>query len=155
SVDLPGSIAASRSLRSLSLALVHRPAENVALKKAQLLRRGWALTPKCPTDRHPFTPPVPAIMKFARLCCAALSLAAVSFTGLWALAQEKKTENKERLAFTDPEKAGSDFTIQGEYAGEIKREDQTVKIGVQVIALGDGKFRAVAYHGGLPGDGWN
>src|SRR2546421_11696587 len=94
-------------------------------------------------------------MKLFRLCCAGLFLAAISLTGLPVVAQEKKTENKEKLAFTDPAKAGTDFAIQGEYAGEIKRDDETVKFGVQVIALGDGKFRAVAYKGGLPGDGWD
>lgn len=58
--------------------------------------------------------------------------------------------------YTDPEKTDADFAYQGEYSGKIKDDqgnEQTV--GVQVIALGKGKFHAVGYVGGLPGDGWN
>jgi hypothetical protein len=47
----------------------------------------------------------------------------------------------------DPKEGGHDFKVQGEYAG--------AKAGVQVIALGDGKFRAVVHKGGLPGAGWD
>jgi hypothetical protein len=56
---------------------------------------------------------------------------------------------KERT-FTDASKAGPDFLIQGEYEGKIG--EQTVA-GLQVIALGDGKFEAVLYAKGLPGSG--
>ena len=59
---------------------------------------------------------------------------------------------------TDPADAQKDldFTIQGEYRGEGLLSDQSpTKIGVQVIALGQGEFSAVAYRGGLPGEGWS
>jgi hypothetical protein len=69
-----------------------------------------------------------------------------------ALAGEKKKVKKE--AFTDPAKAGPDFAVQGEYVGTFEMEGTPIKWGGQIIALGDGKFRAVGYPGGLPGDGW-
>ena len=58
-------------------------------------------------------------------------------------------------AYTDPDKADADFAFQGEYVGTVPSDNGDQKVGVQVIALGNGKFKAVAYPGGLPGDGWN
>ena len=56
----------------------------------------------------------------------------------------------EKAAAADITRVDADFAYQGEYAGEISGK----KFGAQVIALGDGTFRAVFYPGGLPGDGW-
>ncbi len=53
-------------------------------------------------------------------------------------------------AFTNPAEAGPDFAFQGEYVGAVG--DQ--KWGVQVVALGEGKFDVVGYSGGLPGEAW-
>ena len=60
-----------------------------------------------------------------------------------------------KWAATSIEEAGPDFQIQGEYSGTLGEGNDTLKYGVQVIALGDGAFRAVGYPEGLPGDGWN
>lgn len=59
------------------------------------------------------------------------------------------------VVFTDPETAGIDYELQGEYSGTVDAGEEPLKIGVQIIALGDGKFRSVGFIGGLPGDGWN
>lgn len=59
------------------------------------------------------------------------------------------------VVFTDPAKAGIDYDLQGEYAGTVQSGDEDLKIGVQIIALGDGNFQAVGFIGGLPGDGWS
>ncbi len=67
-----------------------------------------------------------------------------------AVAQEEIMDPAE--AAKDP-----DFHVQGEYLGEAAHpddEEQIVRIGAQVVALGEGQFQAVLYGGGLPGDGW-
>jgi hypothetical protein len=59
------------------------------------------------------------------------------------------------LVATDPAQAGPDSAVQGEYVGTAPYKGIDVKYGVQIIALGDGKFHGVGYYGGLPGDGWD
>ncbi len=75
----------------------------------------------------------------------------LSLAGL-AIAQDANAPNK---AYLDPAEAGVDFALQGEYAGTVKTGDGEFKVGVQVIAEGEGKLAWVAYMGGLPGDGWD
>ncbi|MBQ15689.1 MAG: hypothetical protein CMJ65_01055 [Planctomycetaceae bacterium] len=59
-----------------------------------------------------------------------------------------------RLTFTDAASAGEDFRLQGEYVGWVLTGSQEYRpIGLQVIALGGGRFEAVEYAGGLPGAG--
>lgn len=64
----------------------------------------------------------------------------------------KKPAPKKPGTFTDPAEAGIDYQVQGEYAGTIAGD---IKLGAQVIALGNGRFQAVLLPGGLPGDGWD
>lgn len=51
--------------------------------------------------------------------------------------------------YETPEAAAADpdFAIQGEYLGKEK--------GIQIVALGAGKFSVVEFAGGLPGGGWD
>ncbi|MEM7784468.1 MAG: DUF1080 domain-containing protein [Planctomycetota bacterium] len=47
------------------------------------------------------------------------------------------------------------YQVQGEYSGRLSvGTGDSMKFGLQVIALGNQKFTGVGYHGGLPGDGW-
>lgn len=57
----------------------------------------------------------------------------------------------EPVVSIDPAKVDADYAVQGEYAGKLAGKDA----GVQVVALGGGKFDAVLYAGGLPGAGWD
>ena len=67
---------------------------------------------------------------------SSLSLVAKPKGKFWTTYESAKAEN-------------ADFMIQGEY-GSGKDG-----IGVQVVAMGDGKFDAYFLEGGLPGDGWD
>ncbi len=68
----------------------------------------------------------------------------------------KKADEIKKKAYDDPAKVDDpDFKLQGEYVGEASARDEKMNVGIQVIALGGGKFRAVLHPGGLPGDGWD
>ena len=52
-------------------------------------------------------------------------------------------------------KPASTTNYKANTSANSSRDDGKKKIAAQVIALGDKKFRAVVYLGGLPGDGWS
>ncbi len=59
-------------------------------------------------------------------------------------------------AYTDPAKTDEDFPFQGEYEGHASPgggndKAKRAKLGLQVVAEGEGKFRGVLLEGGLPG----
>ena len=80
----------------------------------------------------------------------ALSAILLAVNSGLAQSQDKK------LAITDVAKAGVDYSLQGEYTGDMVVNNRYWKtVGLQVIAQGNGKFDAVLYLGGLPGAGWD
>ena len=76
-----------------------------------------------------------------------LALGAAVFASQFATAAGPK--------YADPKQVDADFALQGEYTGLVGGEGDQQKFGIQVIALGKGRFEGVGYFGGLPGDGWN
>jgi hypothetical protein len=60
-----------------------------------------------------------------------------------------------RVVAQEPGINDPDFLVQGEYVGEVNTSGGKQKLGVRVAALGDGKFFAMSYGGGLPGNGWD
>ncbi|HEY3965448.1 MAG TPA: hypothetical protein VGM05_12910, partial [Planctomycetaceae bacterium] len=83
----------------------------------------------------------------------ARSLSFACFLGLLTQSANAADTKSAAQPATRPD---SDFYLQGEYAGTIfQGEKISQAIGLQVIARGNGKFEAVEYEGGLPGNGWN
>ena len=96
---------------------------------------------------------MPSLFRFAVsfVVLSAIFLPTAAFLPMLPMAAAAPTGNP---AYADPATVDADFPFQGEYAGTINHDGQPLPFGVQVIALGDGKFDIVAYPGGLPGDGW-
>ena len=65
-----------------------------------------------------------------------------------------RADDDEEKTYLNVADAGADYLIQGEYSGMLGADGDTTKYGLQVIALGDHKFAATRYSGGLPGDGF-
>ncbi len=86
------------------------------------------------------------MLRSAKLILSAICVLAVAVN---ASAADKKS------AVTDINLVDQDFAFQGEYTGVALNDSNCWQCtGLQVIAMGDGKFDAVAYPGGLPGSGW-
>jgi len=61
-----------------------------------------------------------------------------------------------KKAATNPADADEDFQVQGEYAGWLRAPAGPAQyFGLQVVAMGDGRFDAWLFTGGLPGNGWD
>src|SRR3954468_9621300 len=100
----------------------------------------------------PFCPRGPSRMTAAASVLFALVVAAVTLS---VYAADKKDvpkappkeaaaakEEGKAPAYLDPESAGPDYKVQGEFVGETEGKDKN-KLAAQVIALGKGEFLAV------------
>ncbi len=76
---------------------------------------------------------------------ASLCLLLAAVAPVWA-------QDKSQQAVVDSTKADADFLLQGEYAGPATASSNQ---GLQLVALGDGKFQGVLYGKGLPGESWD
>lgn len=83
------------------------------------------------------------------------SFAALLFLLTFPGSANTRADNAKDGVYLDAESAGADFEVQGEYRGVLDPDGDRIEFALQVIALGEHKFDAVAYYGGLPGDGWS
>ncbi|MBL8795836.1 MAG: DUF1080 domain-containing protein [Planctomycetia bacterium] len=65
-------------------------------------------------------------------------------------AKGEKEKDRQRKLF-DPQHAGPEAMLQGEYEGKRGVE----KFGAQLVARGERQFHILLFPGGLPGDGWD
>ena len=63
-------------------------------------------------------------------------------------------QNKGQTLSEAEARKDADHAVQGEYVGKRTAGDDEGKVGLQLVAQGQGKFIGVAYPGGLPGAGW-
>ncbi len=97
-------------------------------------------------------------MPLRKFSCAFGAVVGLLLGVAFAAAQEapKKDPPPKKIVADDPASiTDPDYYVQGEYTGEIQTDEGRVALGVQVIALGGGHFRAVGHIGGLPGAGWD
>ncbi len=85
---------------------------------------------------------------FTRLARLQVFVVVFALINTAAMGAEKAPVADVKQVAADPQ-----FAVQGEYAGAVKSGTREIKYGIQVIALGDGKYRAVVYRNGLPGEG--
>lgn len=82
---------------------------------------------------------------------------------VWAFASSfaagiTEAQHRDGLVATHRGRVDRDFFLQGEYFGSISSPYPGTPwrdVGLQVVAVGDGRFDAVLYPGGLPGSGWS
>ena len=89
----------------------------------------------------------------SRFACA-MTIAAFSLLPQFGEA----ADGKGKLVATDLSMVDEDFSYQGEYVGYsilASGGSYWAQTGLQLVAMGNGEFQAVAYVGGLPGAGWN
>ncbi|MFY9254311.1 MAG: DUF1080 domain-containing protein [Fuerstiella sp.] len=84
----------------------------------------------------------------------------VAVVGLLLASASAYCQEPARFISSDPQNVDEDFAFQGEYAGLILPDSDAAtnlyrQVGIQVVALGHGKFDAVQFDFGLPGAGWN
>jgi hypothetical protein len=93
--------------------------------------------------------------RFNRLAMS-LVIGCLAFQFGIARAAQTPTTKPALKVYVTPDHVDADFRFQGEYVGDITQTDGSkARLGGQVRALGDGRFRTMFYAGGLPGDGWD
>ncbi len=92
------------------------------------------------------------MIRWMLLTALLFPLVAMPGIGLSTTAAVAADAPNPKTAFLSALDAGPDFADQGEYEGVI---GEKTKLGVQVVALGDGKFEARLLAKGLPGAGWD
>ena len=92
--------------------------------------------------------------------CAMALIVRVAVCLLAVLLSAVSAQDSKPFVSSDPLNVDDDFAFQGEYAGLILPDRNGPscvyrQVGIQVVALGNGKFDAVEFDFGLPGAGWN